>query len=137
MFFLQFFIDDVEQAQFSGIETNFTQESFAVAAGTRTFEWRYTKDGGGSAGLDTAFVDDIVFPTLVTGDYDLLTTTLLTFTAGGPSTQVVDVIINGDILFEQDETFFVDLSNVSANARIAVKEDNPKAATKSTAHTNS
>jgi hypothetical protein len=33
-----------------------------VTAGTRTFEWTYSKDGSESIDDDTAWIDDIVFP---------------------------------------------------------------------------
>jgi len=33
-----------------------------VTAGTRTFEWIYSKDGSESVDDDTAWIDDIVFP---------------------------------------------------------------------------
>jgi len=36
--------------------------TFPVTAGTRTFEWTYSKDGSISKGSDTAWIDDIIFP---------------------------------------------------------------------------
>jgi hypothetical protein len=59
--FLRFFIDDVQQTQWSGTTaTSFTQQTYPVTAGTHVFEWRYTKDVGVNAGSDAAWVDDIV-----------------------------------------------------------------------------
>ncbi len=58
---LAFFIDGVQKGTWSGQE-DWTAESFAVAAGTRTFEWVYSKDSATSEGSDTAWIDDIVFP---------------------------------------------------------------------------
>jgi len=59
--YLRFYIDGVEKDKWSG-EKDWTQVSFSVAAGTRTFEWTYEKDGSESEGEDTAWIDDIVFP---------------------------------------------------------------------------
>ncbi len=52
----------------------------------------------------------------VNGDYDQLSTTTLTFNPGETS-QSIEVFVNGDLLDEEDESFFVDLSNAS-NATI-------------------
>jgi len=58
---LRFFIDDVQQAQWSGTTaTSFTAQIYPVSAGTHVFEWRYTKDFTGSSGSDAAWIDDIV-----------------------------------------------------------------------------
>jgi hypothetical protein len=58
---LAFFIDGVEQDQWSG-EQDWAEVAFPVSRGTRVFEWVYTKDGSFSKGADTAWIDDIVFP---------------------------------------------------------------------------
>jgi len=59
--YLRFYIDGTQQDQWSGNE-DWTQVSFPVRAGRRTFEWTYSKDGSSSDGSDTAWIDDIVFP---------------------------------------------------------------------------
>jgi hypothetical protein len=59
--FLTFSIDGKERGRWSG-ELDWREVSFAVAAGTRTFTWTYSKDVAGSGGQDTAWIDDIVFP---------------------------------------------------------------------------
>jgi hypothetical protein len=61
---LKFCIDGVQQERWSG-EEDWAEVSFPVTEGARTFEWTYTKDGSGSGGQDTAWVDDIVFPSRV------------------------------------------------------------------------
>ncbi len=58
---LKFKIDGVEQGAWSG-EEDWSEVSFAVDEGTRTFEWTYSKDSSDSEGDDTAWIDDIVFP---------------------------------------------------------------------------
>jgi len=59
--YLQFSIDGVEKSRWSG-EEDWAEVSFGVTAGTRTFEWTYSKDGSESEGDDTAWIDDVVFP---------------------------------------------------------------------------
>ncbi|MBA7632869.1 hypothetical protein ES703_40424 [subsurface metagenome] len=59
--YLKFYIDGVEKGKWSG-EEDWAEVSFGVTAGTRTFEWTYSKDGSESEGDDTTWIDDIVFP---------------------------------------------------------------------------
>ena len=59
--YLRFYIDGSLQDEWSGNE-DWTQVSFPVRAGRRTFEWTYSKDGSSSDGSDTAWIDDIEFP---------------------------------------------------------------------------
>jgi hypothetical protein len=61
--FLEYWRDGVMQQQWSGQNAS-AQYMQPVAAGVHTFEWRYTKDGIISVGLDRVWVDDI---TLVGG----------------------------------------------------------------------
>ncbi len=58
---LQFYIDGVEKGNWSG-EEDWDEVAFPVTAGRRIFEWTYSKDSSISAGDDTAWIDDIVFP---------------------------------------------------------------------------
>jgi len=59
--YLKFYINGVEKGKWSGTE-DWAEVSFPVTAGTRTFEWTYSKDSSTSDGYDTAWIDDIVFP---------------------------------------------------------------------------
>jgi hypothetical protein len=59
--YLSFYIDGMLQDKWSG-EQAWTQASFPVTEGTRTFRWEYSKDSSVSDGDDTAWIDDIVFP---------------------------------------------------------------------------
>ena len=59
--YLRFYIDGAEQGQWAG-EQDWARMSFPVTAGTRTLKWTYSKDGSESSGSDTAWIDDIVFP---------------------------------------------------------------------------
>jgi Calx-beta domain len=56
--------------------------------------------------------------TLADNDYDEVPLTTLTFLPGGPLSQTVTVMVNGDTVGEPDETFFLNLTNAN-NARIA------------------
>ncbi|MCD4796034.1 MAG: hypothetical protein K8R49_02545 [Candidatus Cloacimonetes bacterium] len=58
---LKFFIDGVEQDRWNG-EVAWSQVSYPVSAGNRTFKWEYEKDGSISHGSDCAWVDYIIFP---------------------------------------------------------------------------
>ncbi|MHC4370824.1 MAG: hypothetical protein ACYSW8_24700, partial [Planctomycetota bacterium] len=59
--FLRFYVDGAEQGEWSGDE-DWTQASFPVLTGERTFKWEYSKDESSSDGSDTAWIDDIAFP---------------------------------------------------------------------------
>ncbi len=61
--FLRFFIDGVQQGQWSG-EVPWSQATYSVSAGNHTFLWRYLKDGSLSSGSDCAWIDYIVFPSV-------------------------------------------------------------------------
>ena len=61
--YLRFLIDGNPVSSWSGEET-WTQVSFAVDAGLRTFTWIYEKDGGVASGDDRAWLDRITFPAL-------------------------------------------------------------------------
>ena len=58
---LTFYIDGLEQGKWSGQE-DWSEVSFQVREGTRTFKWAYSKDSSVSEGNDSAWIDDIVFP---------------------------------------------------------------------------
>src|SRR5690554_3935836 len=65
--FLRFFIDGVQQAQWSG-EIDWSEVSFPVNAGELTFRWTYMKDGSVSSGSDSAWIDYIIFPEILPQD---------------------------------------------------------------------
>ena len=55
--YLRFYIDGVQQQSWSGSSSG--PVSYAVGAGTHTFEWSYSKDGSVNTGSDAAWIDDI------------------------------------------------------------------------------
>jgi hypothetical protein len=59
--YLRFYIDGVQQAQWSGT-VDWAQANYAVSAGTKTLAWTYYKDYSVSTGSDCAWVDNIIFP---------------------------------------------------------------------------
>ena len=65
--FLEFYIDGEKRGEWSGT-TDWDRVSFPVTTGIRTFKWTYSKDGSVSEDDDTAWIDDIVFPTGVDTD---------------------------------------------------------------------
>lgn len=60
--YLKFYIDGVQQNQWSGT-IGWTQQTYLLAAGSRTLKWEYSKDGSGASGSDAAYVDDISIST--------------------------------------------------------------------------
>jgi endo-1,4-beta-xylanase len=58
---LTFKIDGRAVGEWSG-ETDWTEASFDVSQGTRTFEWTYSKNSSWARAQDTAWIDDIIFP---------------------------------------------------------------------------
>ncbi|MBK7214011.1 MAG: M28 family peptidase [Bacteroidales bacterium] len=59
--YLKFYIDNVQQAQWSGTVA-WGEVNYTVTAGLHTFKWTYSKDGSAVAGSDCAWVDFIIFP---------------------------------------------------------------------------
>jgi len=62
--YLRFLVDGSPVGSWSG-EDAWTQVSFEVDAGLRTFTWVYEKDAGVFSGEDRAWLDHIIFPALV------------------------------------------------------------------------
>jgi M6 family metalloprotease-like protein len=58
--YLKFYIDDVQQAQWSGT-ASWAYVHFPVNAGNHTFKWSYIKDQGVVSGSDCAWIDNISF----------------------------------------------------------------------------
>src|SRR5207302_1580388 len=96
-----------------------TAPSFSITAavshnegnsGTTAYDFTVTKTGATdvTATVDYASADGSA--TVANSDYSAVSGTL-TFTAGGPNTQTVTVLVNGDVNFELDETFTVNLSS--------------------------
>ena len=60
--YLMFYIDGNMQDQWAG-EEDWNQETYAISAGIHTFKWEYIKDQAVSDGDDSAWIDNIIFPT--------------------------------------------------------------------------
>lgn len=74
--FLNFYINDVLQAQWSG-ELDWQEHSFELTEGTHTLRWEYTKDFSQDGGQDKAWIDNVSYvsttPNLAAGiaaDFD-------------------------------------------------------------------
>jgi len=62
--FLRFYISGVQQNEWTGT-VSYTQQSYALAAGSYTLRWAYEKDGSLSSGNDAAYIDDILIDNIV------------------------------------------------------------------------
>ncbi len=78
--YLRFYIDGIQQDEWAG-NVEWTQVSYPVSAGARTFKWEYAKDGSVSGGSDCGWVDFIVFPPLHIAP-DIITISLPDWTVG-------------------------------------------------------
>lgn len=68
---LKFSIDNQELGSWAGTQ-DWTQFTYPVTAGTRTFKWTYSKDVSYTSGSDCAWIDDIVFPMSGSSDIAML-----------------------------------------------------------------
>ena len=84
-------------------------------SGTTTFSFTVTLSEAVDGGFDVDFAtaDDSAEDENGDGDYQSATGTL-TFAGTAGETQSIDVDANGDLVFEGDESFLVDLSNLQA-----------------------
>jgi len=64
--FLSFYIDNSIQGEWSGIGAGWNEAKFYLPEGMHTLKWVYEKDGSGFAGNDCAWLDNIIFPPLMT-----------------------------------------------------------------------
>ncbi len=60
---LAFYVDDELRGQWSG-SVDYTRTTHTISPGVHTFAWQYSKDASNSAGVDSAWLDDILFPLL-------------------------------------------------------------------------
>jgi hypothetical protein len=57
---LSLYVDGVNVQSISG-EVDWTQVNYTLTAGSHSVRWEYAKDGSGSAGQDTAWLDKVVY----------------------------------------------------------------------------
>ncbi|MCR9253694.1 MAG: cadherin domain-containing protein, partial [bacterium] len=79
-------------------------------SGTITADFTVTLDAASGKTITVEYSTSDNTATDTDGDYDAITTTILTFNPGETS-KTISVTINGDSKDEDDESFFVDLSN--------------------------
>ena len=58
--FLRFYIDGVQKASWSGSVAWTASPTYTVTTGLHVFKWCYAKDAVGTAGSDTAWIDNVV-----------------------------------------------------------------------------
>lgn len=93
--YLNFFIDGTHQGRWSG-ESNWSLATFPVSAGDHSFSWQYTKDASVTSALDTAWLDDIIFP--IGPDSSPPTTTSIT---PQPNSTIGSNALNVDVEFSE------------------------------------
>jgi hypothetical protein len=103
---LKFYIDGIEQDVWSGAG-EWTEQTYDVAAGERTFTWKYEKDGSVSSNDDCAYIDYIIFPSFDDGSAN--ENTLPEMSYEGVTTAYTDrefeITITGTDLDEDELTF--------------------------------
>ena len=80
-------------------------------AGSTTFDFTVSIDSSNNASVQVDTAD--ISATTGDSDYDAIVAQVVNFTAGGATTQTVSVTVNGDTAIEPNETFSVNLSNVT------------------------
>jgi len=85
-------------------------------AGTTAYDFTVSIDQSVNASVQVDTADGTA--TTADNDYQAVVGQVVNFTAGGATTQTVTVLVNGDVTIEGNETFNVNLSNVSG-AQIA------------------
>ncbi len=90
--FLSFYIDGNLVQQWSG-EIDWNTFGFAIAPGTHTFEWRYSKDSSGSSGSDTAWIDNVQLHLRAPIDSTSTPVDRLVKVAGGDA----QILVNGQL----------------------------------------
>ena len=89
--FLWYALDGVEQKRISG-DHDWSNESITLSSGAHTLRWGYTKDGTGSGGSDTGWVDTLV----VANTFTLATyPTALLVTPGGTGSATATTTVGG------------------------------------------
>ena len=86
---LYFYIDGVLKTSSWSGTVAWSQSTYAVTAGSRTFKWRYAKDGSASSGSDTAWVDNIVFPSTASNQYTITYASDSNGSVTGTTSQVI------------------------------------------------
>jgi len=105
--YLKFFIDDAEQDAWSG-EVAWSEVSYPVTTGNRTFKWQYFKDGSVDNGSDCAWIDYIIFPAIYFPEPADITVTPLSFEKtlepGGSSSENLTIGNAGEMTLEYTAT---------------------------------
>lgn len=92
--FLKFSIDGSEKGRWDGVDTQWSEASYPVSAGTHTYKWEYIKDSSASSGDDCAWVDYIDFPN---------DDTAKTFTVGKNEIVILPNPSNGNLFVKSNE----------------------------------
>ncbi|QDV83430.1 Calx-beta domain-containing protein [Planctomycetes bacterium TBK1r] len=126
----------VSDAQATGTISNDDSASLSIGdvaitegdSGTTDLTFTVTLDSAVDTGLSVDFAT--ADGTATTGDGDYVASSgTLNFTGTAGETQTINVTINGDTKVELNETFVVELANLSASNRTVLIRDNQRIAT--------
>jgi len=95
--YLRFYIDNIQQEQWSG-NVSWGEETYPISAGTHTVEWRYVKDQGVTGGTDCVRIDFIIFPELAITSPSII--------------NVNPTFVNKELDLNQTSEEIVELSNI-------------------------
>jgi hypothetical protein len=119
--YLIFYINDVEQARFSG-SSGWLEASFDITVGSNELKWVYQKDASGNVGSDSIWIDDInIFqgPTQegITMDIDqeLASYQSSNLDDGEHSYQVTAYDLGGNKTTSGNRTFKIDATSPTGN----------------------
>lgn len=107
--------DDDDPSSLSIADVNVSEGN----SGTKTLQFTITLSPASGKNVTVNYATADNTATTADSDYSAIGTTGLTFTAG-QTTKTIDVTINGDAVFEADESFFVNLSS-AVNATIGTQ----------------
>jgi hypothetical protein len=101
--YLNFYIDGSRQSRISG-NSNWATVNYAIASGTHEIKWCYTKDGSGTSGNDTGYVDSIVVnetsgTVFFSDDFESGDLNGWSFSSSGPNCQRLDAAKTVDNVF--------------------------------------
>ncbi len=97
--YLEFVVDGTTKGQWSGLNSSYSREAYAITSGNHNLLWSYTKDMSVSNGDDAAWVDFIVFPPadniLITRD-NVIDNSLNFTIYPNPANDYTEINLNGD-----------------------------------------
>jgi hypothetical protein len=132
---LKFYVGNSLKGEWSGVGGSWNEVSFYVPTGVHTLKWVYEKDASGMSGSDCAWLDNIIFPPLMTltcyAGPDAYTCIGEDFTCQGQATDWISVVwtTSGDGSFDDPNALQAiytpgsdDISNGSVELTITAED---------------